>query len=451
MASQTFPRFTMKTMWQALAVALSLQAGQAGAMNLQQAYDAALRNDPTYRSAYQDSLSGAENKVLGRAGLLPQLSANYSASKTRADLTQPNFAGVRTTTHPVYYSHADGVQLRQVLFSLDALARYKQGLAQSQYAESQFSSMGQDLVLRLTGAYFDAALTAEQVLLAQAQRDAQIEQLKVNQHLFNKGEGTRTDVLETESRLQLSEAQLIEALDNQRNATAAIEAMVGEAVPAVAVLGEVFQMKPLQPAGLADWKALALEHNPDLQAQRFLIEASTQEYNKSRAGHFPRVDLVGGLSKSKSDTLTTLNQDSTSRSIGVQVNIPLYSGGAVNATMRQASAGVEKARSDLESKSGRLMVDLGRQYGLVKSSMTRIAALDRAVESAQLLVKATEQSIKGGVRINVDLLNAQQQLYTSKRDLAQARYTYLLAMLRLSADAGTLGADDVRDVAAYFR
>lgn len=451
MSTQNLPRLIVKTMSQALGVALLLQAGQAGAMDLQQAYDAALRNDPTYRSAYQDSLSGAEYKVLGRAGLLPQLSASYSATKNRADLTQPNILGKSSTTHPVYYSHSEGVQLRQVLFSLDALARYKQGQAQSQYSESQFSSMGQDLVLRLTGGYFDAAISAEQVALAQAQRDAQAEQLRLNRRLFEKGEGTRTDALETESRLQLSEAQLIEALDNQRSTLAALEAMVGETVPSVALLGSYFKVKPLQPAGLAEWKALALEHNPDLQAQRYAIEASAQEVNKSRSGHFPRVDLVSGLSKSKSDTLTTLNQDSTSRSIGVQVNIPLYSGGSVSASMRQAYAGLEKARSDLELKTGKVMVDLGKQFGLVNSSIARIAALDRAVESAQLLVKATEQSIKGGVRINVDLLNAQQQLYTSKRDLAQARYTYLLAMLRLSAAAGMLGADDVREATSYFR
>lgn len=451
MRSLNQTRMSMKTMLQAVAAALLLQASHAGAMNLQQAYDAALRNDPTYRSAYQDSLNGAEYKVLGRSGLLPQISASYSANKNRADLTQPNILGKSSTTHPVYYSHSEGVQLRQVLFSLDALARYKQGVAQSNYAESQFSSMGQDLVLRLTGAYFDAALSAEQVALARAQRDAQAEQMRQNQHLFEKGEGTRTDVLETESRLQLSEAQLIEALDNQRTSISVLEAMVGEAVPSVALLGTIFHAKPLQPTGLAEWRALALEHNPDLQAQRFAIEASAQEVNKSRSGHFPRVDLVTGLSKSKSDTLTTLNQDSTSRSIGVQVNIPLYSGGAVSATMRQANAGLEKAKSELELRTGKVMVDLGKQFGLVNSSIARIAALDHAVESAQLLVKATEQSIKGGVRINVDLLNAQQQLYTSKRDLAQARYIYLLSMLRLNAGAGMLSADDVREAASYFR
>lgn len=445
---QTRPRLTM--LLRAICGALLLQGASAGAMNLQQAYDAALHNDPAYREAYQDSLGGAEYKNLGRSGLLPQLSASYSANKIRADLTTPNFLGQLSTTHPVYYSHADALQLRQVLFSLDALARYKQGVAQSQYAASQFSSSGQELVVRLAGTYFDAALSAEQVALARAQRDAQQEQYRTNERLFAKGEGTRTDMLETQARLQLSEAQLIESLDNQQSSLTALAAIVGEAVPTVAMLGDTFHVRPLQPATLADWKELALAHNPDLQAQRYAIEASVQEVNKNRAGHTPRIDLVSSLSKTKSDTLTTLNQDATSRSIGVQINIPLYSGGAVSASTRQAAAGLEKARAELDLRTAKVMVELGKQFGLVNSGMARIAALDRAVESAQLLVKATEQSIKGGVRINLDLLNAQQQLYTSKRDLAQARYTYMQSVLRLRAAAGTLGADDVRDAASYF-
>jgi protease secretion system outer membrane protein len=440
----------MTILCRALCSVLLLQVSTAGAMNLQQAYDAALHNDPTYRSAFQDSLAGKEYAVIGRSAIMPQVSASYSANKNRADLTQPALLGT-STTHPVYYSHSSGVQLRQTLFSLDALARYKQGQAQTKYAESQFSSMGQDLVVRVAGAYFDAAQSAEQVALAKAQRDAQQVQLETNQRLFRQGEGTRTDVLETQARLDLSEAQLIEAQDNQKNALAALEAIVGEPVEAIDLLGATFPLRSLEPGTLDEWKKLAIDRNPDIQAQRFAIESNRQEINKNRAGHFPRVDFVAGYNKSKSDTLTTLNQDSTSRSVGVQVNIPLYAGGAVSASTRQAVAGFEKAKSELDIRTNKVMVELGKQFSLVKSSVARIAALDRAVESAQLLITATEQSIKGGVRINVDLLNARQQLYVSKRDLAQARYSYLLALMRLRAAAGTLGADDIAESILYFR
>ena len=138
------------------------------------------------------------------------------------------------------------------------------------------------------------------------------------------------------------------------------------------------------------------------------------------------------------------------RSVGVQVNIPLYSGGAVWASTTQAVAGREKARSDLDAKTSQVLVELRKQYNLVLSSALRIDALVKSVNSARLLVQATQQSVKGGVRINLDVLNAQQQMYAAQRDLAQARYNYLLSYLRLRNAAGTLNAEDLHTVAGYF-
>jgi protease secretion system outer membrane protein len=437
---------------QALGVAgLLLQSGGASAIGLVQAYDAALKNDPSYRSAFFDRESGKENEIIGRVGLLPNVSANYYANKNYADLTSPNILGTMQTTHPRYISRQTGIQLRQTLFNLDALARYKQGISQSQYSEAIFSSQGQDLVLRLIAAYFDAALSAEQVALATAQRDTNKEQQRGNVRLFEKGDGTRTDVLETQARLDLSEAQLIEAQDSQRSAIDALEAIVGMPVTALDPLNTNFRILPMDPSRYEQWQELALKNNPDLQAQRYAIESNRQEVNKNRAGHAPKLDFVASIGKNNAETLNTYTQESVSRSVGIQLSIPLYSGGYVNATTRQAAAGFEKAKSDLDLKISKLMVELRKQYNLTMSSAAKIEALNKAVSSAELLIKATEQSIKGGVRINVDMLNAQQQLYTAKRDLAQARYSYLLAHLRLQASAGSLAIDDVVEVAAYFR
>ena len=165
----------------------------------------------------------------------------------------------------------------------------------------------------------------------------------------------------------------------------------------------------------------------------------------------PRLDFVASYSKADSETLNTYNQDSTNRSVGIQLTVPLYAGGAVSASTRQASANLERAKAELQLRTDKVMIELRKQYAAALSSVARIQALDKAVSSGELLITATEQSIKGGVRINLDLLNARQQLYTSQRDQAQARYTYLLSLLKLRAAAGELGPDDVRQVAAYFR
>jgi protease secretion system outer membrane protein len=162
------------------------------------------------------------------------------------------------------------------------------------------------------------------------------------------------------------------------------------------------------------------------------------------------VDFIAAYSKGDAESINTYNQNSVNRTIGVQVNLPLYQGGAINASTRQAAASYGRAQSDLDARSNKVMVELRKAHSIVLSSVHKIEALEKAVASGQLLMRATEQSIKGGVRINLDLLNAQQQLYTSQRDLAQARYSYLIGLMRLRAAAGTLDADSVREAAAYF-
>jgi protease secretion system outer membrane protein len=434
----------------ASAIGAMLASGSAHALGLMQAYELALQNDPTYREAYYDNESGKEYVKLGRSNLLPSISGSYSASKVHADQDLHDTKGNTNSTQPEYISRSAVVQLRQPVFSLDALARYKQGVAQGDYSAWRFTVGTQDLVARLIGSYLDALLSEEQLSLAQAQRDMYAEQQHVNERMYQKGEGTKTDMLETQSRLELAEAQVIEAKDNLTTARNTLAAMTGGEVTELDKLGPTFRFIPLQPASFEEWKKLALENNADLRSQVAAIESARQEVNKARAGHTPRVDFIASYSKSAADTLNTYNQDSVQRSVGVQVNIPLYAGGSVNAQSRQAVANLEKARVELQNRTDKALLDLRKQYNLMVSGVSRINALGKAVESGKLLMTATEQSIKGGVRINLDLLNAQQQLYTSQRDLAQARYGYLIAAVRLRAGAGTLGIDDVREVAAYF-
>lgn len=450
MKSKLTRRFIPQMLAVALAAAGLACAGSASALGLLQAYQAALANDPTYLSAVQDEKVGKEYAVLGRSNLLPQLSASYGASKIHADLTVPQL-GVPTTSHPIYLSHNAVVQLRQPLFSLDALARYKQGAAQTKYSDEQFNGRVQEMILRVCGAYIDAQYSGEQVALSKAQRDVYAEQQKVNNRLYEKGEGTKTDMLETQSRLDLAEAQVLEAIDNQQSALATLATLIGGDIDALDQLRDNFRIAPLPEGGLQALTKSALENNPEVQAQVFAIEAARQEVNKARSGHTPRVDFIASYTKSNADTLNTYNQESTQRAIGVQVNVPLYAGGSVSAQSRQAVAGLEKSRADLQAKKDKVILELKKDYASLVSSAPRIRALEKAVESAMLLIVATEQSIVGGVRINLDLLNARQQLYTSQRDLAQARYTYLNNMLKMKGAAGTLGPEDVREIAGYFK
>ena len=435
----------------AVSAVLMVYAGNASALGLVEAYQAALTNDSVFQAATQEYLAGQENRILGRSLLLPNVAANYANSKNRADVEAVNILGNKSLTHPEYNSRQASVQLRQALFSMDSWARYKQGLAQSDYATAVFESRRQELILRVAAAYTDALFATEQLRLAGAQRDMYAEQQKVNDQLFEKGEGTKTDMLETQSRMDLAEAQVLEAQDNVQTANATLSAMVGQDVKGLDDLNPTFRISQIPLGSLDDWKAGALADSPDIQAQRYAVETAHQEVNKAKAGHAPRLDFIAAYSKNKANTVDTYNQDSTVRSIGIQLNVPLYSGGQVSSATRQAVASQEKAKADLQSTTDKVLIELRKQYASVLSSAAKIRALEKAVSSGELLIQATEQSIKGGVRINLDLLNAQQQLYLSKRDLAQARYGYLISTLRLKSAAGKLDDDSLRAMATYFR
>jgi protease secretion system outer membrane protein len=441
----------IKTLRRLARVVVLMSSAGAGAVTFNEAYQAALKNDPAYRMNYYENEFARENVVLGRAGLLPNIGASYSANRNRVDLEGQDILGRASLTHPQYISRAASVSLRQPLLNLEAIARYRQSRVQADASEAQLRAHGGEVVLRVAGAYLDALLASDALALAQAQRDAYAEQSKVNARLFEKGEGTRTEMLETAARLDQSEAQVLEASDTvdiNRNSLAVV---IGMDPGVLQPLAPDFRVGVLAPAGFDQWKALALANNPDLQSAQLMVESARLEIQKARSGHAPRIDLVATYSKNDAETINTYTQNSVNRSVGVQVNVPLYAGGQVNAVSRQAVDSYERAKADLQVRTDRVTIELRKSHSQALSSVARLEALGKAVASARLLIKATEQSIKGGVRINLDLLNAQQSLTSVQRDLAQARYSYLIALLRLRAAAGTLSPADVGEVAAYFR
>jgi protease secretion system outer membrane protein len=433
----------------AIALAAALAAGQAGAVTLQQAYEAALKNDPTYRMSYYDKEAAQENRVLGRSNLLPSVSTSLSTSRNVAD-TDYLQLGRRVLEHPRYISRSNAIQLRQPILNLEGIARYRQGMVQAQQGEAAFEAGTDEVTVRVVSAYMDALYADDQVALSEVSRNMYQEMMHVNQRLFEKGEGTKTDMLETQARLDLAEAQLTEAKDNAVAARETLAGIIGMDPGPLDRLADGFRPATIRTGTFEEWEKIAREHNHELAAARLAAENARLDISRNRAGHFPRVDFIAAYSKGDAESINTYNQNSVNRTIGVQVNLPLYQGGAINASTRQAAASYGRAQSDLDARSNKVMVELRKAHSIVLSSVHKIEALEKAVASGQLLMRATEQSIKGGVRINLDLLNAQQQLYTSQRDLAQARYSYLIGLMRLRAAAGTLDADSVREAAAYF-
>ncbi|KIO48604.1 TolC family outer membrane protein [Nitrosospira sp. NpAV] len=428
-----------------LGILALFQINNVSALGLIEAYDAALMNDSAHRAAIHENEAGQQFKAVGRASLLPVLSGAYTTSENMGDITRGTI-----TQHLTYRSENANIQLRQPVVNLEALAKYKQGIAQTSLSDSKFITNNQDLIVRLVSAYAEARYAEDQLALTVSQLSALADQRLANDRMFEKGEGTRTEMLETQTKFDLAEAQVLEARDSLTNARNVLAAIVGDEITALDPLLDDFRVKPMQPGGFDEWKAIALENNPEIAAQRHAVEIARQEINKQRAGHAPRLDVIASVTKTKSDNIVFFGLDTFTRSIGVQVNVPLYAGGSVNALTSQAVSNHEKAKADLETKINQVLIELRKQFNLTLTSARRIDALEKSVNSGTFLLDATQKSVKGGTRTNIDILNAQQQLFRARLDLTQARYSYLLGYLRLRRAAGTVDLSDLQDVAKYF-
>jgi protease secretion system outer membrane protein len=421
------------------------------AIGLEEAYEEALQNDPVYRSAQYERDAGEKNLALGRSKLLPNVSIDYQKGTNLLGITNVGTSGLSLPGQQLnFVSQITTLSLRQPLFNLGNYATYRQGQAQANYSDAQFAGHAQDLGLRLVQAYTDALYARDQLNMVQAQHDTYGEQMRSNERMFQMGHGTLTDTLETQSKYALSESLVVEAQQNLEVSKRNLEIIVGEDLGELDPLCEDFHSVSDEQIGFDDWKSLATEHNPDIVAQRHAVEIADQEVNKSLAGHAPQLDLVGSISRNNQGTIYTYSQDMFERSIGVELNIPLYAGGYVSTLADQAKSNSKRARANLEDISNKIYVDLYRQHTSVQSSLRRIRALEQAVDTARKLIEATQKSIQGGERVNLDLLNARSQYYQARQDLAKARYDYINAFLRLKADAGVLSRDDIKAVAGYF-
>ncbi|MBH2771477.1 TolC family outer membrane protein [Serratia marcescens] len=424
------------------------------------AYSLALEKDPTYRAAIKEKEAGDENENIGRAGLLPKVSLNYQNSprnwqtqKYPASDIFGNSLG-EATKRQQYRSHSSSITLTQPLFDYEAYARYKAGVAQTMMSDERYRGKLLDLAVRVINAYVEVAYSKDQIALAEAQKAAYKEQLTLNDRLMSAGEGTITDVSETQARYSLAEAQVIEARDALDAAQRELEVIIGMPLNQLDELQVLrpgkFKVAPLIPSKFEDWQKIALENNPVLAASRHGVDAAKYDVERNRAGFMPQVQLYASHSENDSSSDNTVNQKYRTDSIGVQVSMPIYSGGGVSASTRQAAARYGQAMYEMDAQTGTTLNDLRKQYNLCISSRAKVAAYELAVQSATTQVTATRQSVLAGQRVNVDVLNAEQQLYSAQRDLASAKYAYIKSWITLLSDSGTLDEKDVMRVAQYF-
>ncbi len=420
-----------------LFVAIGPFCSAAWGLDLKQVYDASVANDAQVRASRASAEAVREKIPQANAQLMPNVA--LSAGRNYNDLTSttPNILGQETTRQTHYFSGSQTLTVRQPLYRPYQLALLRQAEAQVGDAEATLQRDEQSLVVRAGEAYFEALLAEEQLKLIASQKSTYLTQLDAARKRVKAGSGTRTDIDEAQARLDLVVAQELEAKQNKDYTLHRIEVLTGQAVPSLAQLDVMrFVAKAPIPADLEAWMARAENGSPELQSLQSQIEIARQEIEKSKAGHLPTLDAVAQWSRTNSDSVTSVNYKYDNKMIGLQLSIPIFSGGYVSSTVRQAVASETRAREMLEATRRDLRVRVHREFRGVTEGVLKIAALEQAVRSAETALESNQRSFEAGIRTTLDVLNAEQQKTTALRDLAQARYLYLVSLMRLRSLAG---------------
>lgn len=425
---------------------LALCGIQAHAIDLLQVYRLAQSNDPTFESARYAFTAAQQKSPQARAGLLPVISINGNENN--------NYASSKFGKDPAVYREVNSwslsLQVTQPLFRAQNYYAYNESELMVEQARAQLEQAEHDLILRVTQAYFDVLVAQESIEVADRQLKAAEEQLALAIHGFDAGLNAITDIHEAKSRSELARSQRIAALNDLELKHAELEKILGQENKSLAALRAEATIPKPQPENPNPWKEQARENNPAVLAAQSALGAAETAVNKNRAEHAPTLDLVAShgvdYSSGSVSTPSDFPTDTHSSKIGVQFSVPLFAGGGPNSRVSEAIANVGKAAAELEIARRKAGTDAKQAYSAIINGLAQIEALESAVKSGVSAVKGRLTGYKLGVNMIIDILNAEQELYSTQRDLLKARYETLLQGFKLKAAAGILSEKDVWEV-----
>lgn len=399
-------------------------------------YRMALEKDAAYLAAQAGLEATQHETAKARAGLLPILSASLGRSRNHQETESTNFFGQQTTTEKDYTYDSRNLSLRQPLFRFQNWAQYQQAQAQVEGAEAGFVKDGNDLVLRSLQAYLDLLLANDGLELARSQHSTYENHLKFAERAFRAGSGTLTDIQDVKSRLDRAKADLIAAENQVQYAREAILTLTQ-------ARADHWQLRPFapeqlprqlpEPATVESWLERAEAANPNILSASHALEAAQHEVRKQFSGHLPTVDLVASRQQGSNESPSTLDQKITTRSVGVQVSLPLFSGGYATAATQQAQASREKARHVLEATRREVFLKVRTEFNNVKAGIAEMAAFEQLVRSGETSLQGNRKGVEAGSRSFIDLLNAERDLVSARFELAKSRAKYVMSTARLHA------------------
>ena len=425
-------------------------AMQAHATDLLQAYRDAQVYDSQFAGALASREANREKSAQGLAGLLPQVAITGNSNRIEGSSSGTAFPGQSRDIG--YTSTTMQLQLQQPIYRPVNFNNYEQSKLQVAAGELQFEQAKIDLALRVAQAYFDVLAAQDALIFINAQKLAITEQLASAKRNFEVGTATITDTHEAQARFDLATSQEIAAKSDLDVKQRALELLIGKAAPVLAPLSARLQLTPPEPAVLDKWVEEARSVNPQVRAAEYGLTLAQQEVVRNRGAHYPTLDAFAGVTRNASGvgTLGGPGTDINNRNIGLQLALPIYQGGLVDSRVREAVANEEKARQDLESARRGVELQTRQNYVGVTSGIAQVRALEAALTSSQSALDSTRLGREVGVRTQVDVLNAQQQLFSARRDLAQAKYNYIMSTLKLKASVGRLTEADVVAVNAWL-
>ena len=423
-------------------LALGMQS-RAQAADLIDIYHAAQSQDAVFASARAAQQAGEEKLTQGRSLLLP--SVNFNANTTSNDVTT-NYGTVSpifVSGNMRYNTHGYGVNLVQPLFREQNWAAYNQSELQVAISEAQFKLAEQDVILRSAQTYFDVLIAQDTVQLTAAQKSAISEQLDQAKRNFEVGTATVTDTYEAQARYDLIVAQELASASNLEIKRRTLQQLINTDVGELNMLSGAFKLEAPDPNDAQKWVADSQQGNFQVIQAQAAYQLAEQEVARNRGANLPTVDLVASYGSSTATGGVFGAMDTRSTTIGVQLNMPLFQGGAIQSKWREAEANREKAKQDMENVRRNVELQTRQAYLGVVSGIAQVQALQQALKSSASLLDASKLGQEVGVRTNLDVLNAQQQLFSTRRDLYQAQYNYLVSQLRLKAAAGNLSEADL--------
>jgi outer membrane protein len=433
----------MKKTISLLVAGFGLAASAAQAADLLSVYRDASAYDAQFAAARASLDAGREKLPQGRSGLLPNIGVVANTTWNDSEVTTRSTPPI--TSQREYNSHGWTASLTQPLFRWQNWAAYKQGEFSVAVAEAQFAAARQDLIVRVSQAYFDVLLAQETVTTAAAQKTAITQQLESARRNFEVGTATITDTHEAQARYDLAVATEIAAQNDLTVKRQALQTLIGKDPEVLKALRRGAQISRPQPDDMAKWAETAETGNLSVAQAQAALAIADQEVAKQRAGHLPTLDLVATYGKSGAgfSSSTGAGFDSKGSTVGVQLTVPIFAGGAVMSRDREAVALREKALADLDNARRQAALGARQAYLGATSGLSQVRAFEAAVASSQSALDSNKVGYDVGVRINIDVLNAQSQLFDTRQKLSKARFDTLIAQLKLKQSAGNLTEDDL--------